>query len=72
MTTETTNEVAEVTQQTVKEVSRFAQYIQDNIPTLIGFGIRVLLALVVLLHRPDSDQMDTQDRKALHREIQRG
>ena len=46
MTTETTNEVAEVTQQTVKEVSRFAQYIQDNIPTLIGFGIRVLLVLV--------------------------
>lgn len=46
MTTETTNEVAEVTQQTVKVVSRFAQYIQDNIPTLIGFGIRVLLALV--------------------------
>ena len=46
MTTETTNEVAEVTQQTVKEVSRFAQYIQDNIPTLIGFGIRGLLALV--------------------------
>ena len=46
MTTETTNEVAEVTQQTVKEVSRFAQYIQDTIPTLIGFGIRVLLALV--------------------------
>ena len=48
MTTETTNEVTEVTQQTVKEVSRFAQYIQDNIPTLIGFGIRVLLALVFL------------------------
>lgn len=46
MTTETTNEVTEVTQQTVKEVSRFAQYVQDNIPTLIGFGIRVLLALV--------------------------
>ena len=46
MTTETTNEGTEVTQQTVKEVSRFAQYIQDNIPTLIGFGIRVLLALV--------------------------
>ena len=46
MTTETTNEVTEVTQQTVKEVSRFAQYIQDTIPTLIGFGIRVLLALV--------------------------
>ena len=45
MTTETTNEVTEVTQPTVKEVSRFAQYIQDNIPTLIGFGIRVLLAL---------------------------
>lgn len=47
MTTETTNEVAEVTQDTVEEMNRFAQYIQDSIPSLIAFGIKVLIALVV-------------------------
>lgn len=47
MTTETTNEVAEVTQNTVEEMNRFAQYLQDSIPTLIAFGIKVLIALVV-------------------------
>lgn len=40
-------EVKEVTQDTVKEVSRLAQYIQDSIPKLAGFGVRVLIALAV-------------------------
>lgn len=40
-------EVAEVTQDTVEEVGRFAQYIQDSIPKLAGFGMRVLIALAV-------------------------
>lgn len=40
-------EVAEVTQDTVAEVGRFAQYIQDSIPKLAGFGMRVLIALAV-------------------------
>ena len=40
-------EVAEVTQDTVEEVSRFAQYIHDSIPKLAGFGMRVLIALAV-------------------------
>lgn len=40
-------EVAEVTQDTVEEVNRLAQYIQDSIPKLAGFGVRVLIALVV-------------------------
>ncbi len=40
-------EVAEVTQDTVEEMSRFAQYIQDSIPKLAGFGVKVLIALVV-------------------------
>lgn len=41
-----TNEVEEVTQETVKEVGRFAQYLQDHIPSLIAFGIKVLFALI--------------------------
>lgn len=40
-------EVAEVTQDTVEEVGRFARYIQDSIPKLAGFGVRVLIALAV-------------------------
>lgn len=40
-------EVAEVTQDTVEEMGRFAQYIQDSIPKLAGFGMRVLIALAV-------------------------
>ncbi len=43
----TAAEVAEVTQDTVEEVGRFAQYIQDSIPKLAGFGVRVLIALVI-------------------------
>lgn len=46
MATETTNEVAEVTQDTVEEMNQFVQYIQNSVPSMIGFGIRVLMALV--------------------------
>ena len=46
MATETTNEVAEVTQDTVEEMNQFVQYIQESVPSMIGFGIRVLMALV--------------------------
>lgn len=40
-------EVAEVTQDTVEEVNRLAQFIQDSIPKLAAFGVRVLIALAV-------------------------
>ena len=40
-------EVKEVTQDTVEEVGRLAQFIQDSIPKLAGFGVRVLIALAV-------------------------
>ena len=38
--------MAEVTQDTVEEMNQFVQYIQDSVPSMIGFGIRVLMALV--------------------------
>ena len=40
-------EVKEVTQDTVEEVGRLAQFIQDSIPKLAGFGVRILIALAV-------------------------
>jgi len=40
-------EVAEVTQDTVAEVGRLARFIQDSIPKLAAFGVRVLIALAV-------------------------
>jgi small conductance mechanosensitive channel len=47
MATETTDQVVEVTQQTVDEVNSLVQYVQDNIPNMIGFGLKVIIALVV-------------------------
>lgn len=40
-------EMAEVTQDTVEEVNRLAQFIQNSIPKLAAFGLRVLIALLV-------------------------
>lgn len=44
---EVEKELAEVTGDAVQKVSRFTQYINDNIPKLIGFGLKVILALLV-------------------------
>lgn len=41
-----TNEVTEVTQEAVENANEFVQYFQDHIPSLIGFGIKVLIALI--------------------------
>ena len=46
-----TKEVTEATSEAVQEVGKFAQYVNDNIPELIGFGIRVFLALYFLLEQ---------------------
>lgn len=46
MSSETTNQVVEVTQETVDEVNALVQYIQNSIPNLIGFGLKVLIALL--------------------------
>ena len=39
--------MTEATSEAVQEVGKFAQYVNDNIPGLLGFGIRVFLALIV-------------------------
>lgn len=44
---ETVAEVVQATQETVEEVNRFTSYIQDNIPKMVSFGLKVLLAIVV-------------------------
>ena len=37
---------AEATNEAAQEVNQFVQFVQDNIPNIIGFGIKVILALV--------------------------
>ena len=37
---------AEATNEAAQEVNQFVQLVQDNIPNIIGFGIKVILALV--------------------------
>lgn len=42
-------EVIETTQQTTEEVNALLQYIQNNVPSLIGFAFRVFLAIVFFI-----------------------
>lgn len=43
---DTTQEVTDATQEAVKQVNQLTQYVQDSIPGLITFGLKVLTALV--------------------------
>lgn len=45
-TTKTVEVATKTTQDTVKEVSQFTTYLQNHIPDLISFGIKVVFALV--------------------------
>ena len=44
--TDMIDSAAEATNEAAKEVNQFVKFVQDNIPTIIGFGIKVILALV--------------------------
>ena len=43
---DTTQEATDATQEAVKQVNQLTQYVQDSIPGLITFGLKVLAALV--------------------------
>ena len=43
---DTTQEVTDATQEAVKQVNQLTQYVQDSIPGLITFGLKVMAALV--------------------------
>lgn len=43
---DTTQEVTDATREAVKQVNQLTQYVQDSIPELITFGLKVLAALV--------------------------
>ena len=43
---DTTQEVTDATQEAVKQVNQLTQYVQDSIPGMITFGLKVLAALV--------------------------
>ena len=43
---DTTQEVTDATQEAVKQVNQLTQYVQDSVPGLITFGLKVLAALV--------------------------
>mgnify|MGYP001138936279 CR=1 FL=1 len=49
-TLEATKEsVVETAAEVTKEVSRFQQYINDHIPDVISFGMRIVLAIIVFI-----------------------
>lgn len=45
-TTDVTEEVAKQVTEGVKELNQFTQYIQDKVPSIIAFGLKVLFALI--------------------------
>lgn len=45
-TTDVTEEVAKQVTEGVKELNQFSQYLQDKVPAMIAFGVKVLFALV--------------------------
>ena len=47
--TDAAQSAADVTQDAVNEVSQATRYLQDHISDLIGFGVKVLIALVVFI-----------------------
>lgn len=46
-TQDTVDEVVQTTQNTVEEVGRLTSYIQENIPVIISFGLKVLFAILI-------------------------
>lgn len=46
MSEETANEVVQTAQDAVEEVNRFTSFLQDSIPSIIGFGVKVVLAII--------------------------
>lgn len=44
-----TDDIAATTEETVENVNMFVQYLQNHIPDLIGFGFKVLFAVILLI-----------------------
>lgn len=47
--TTATEEVVETTKNAVEEMNQFTAYLQENIPNIIGFGVKVLFAILFFL-----------------------
>lgn len=60
---DTTQEVTDATQEAVKQVNQLTQYVQDSIPGLITFGLKVLAALVAFFVGRLGDPVDQEDRQ---------
>ena len=59
---------AEATTEAAQEVNQFVRFIEDNIPNLIGFGIKVILALVFFFL---GSKIIKWIRKIVHRSFER-
>lgn len=58
----------EATTEAAQEVNQFVQFIEDNIPNIIGFGIKVILALVFFFL---GGKVIKWIRKIVHRSFER-
>lgn len=59
---------AEATNEAAQEVNHFVRFVEDNIPNIIGFGIKVILALVFFFL---GSKLIKWIRKIVHRSFQK-
>ena len=56
-------DVVQSPEEVAKDVNRFVQWFEDQIPTLISFGIKVVLAIVFFFI---GDPWNSEDGEAFH------
>ena len=66
LATEEIQDVVQSPEEVAKDVNQFVQWFEDQIPTLISFGIKVVLAIVFFLYRKSRDPLNPEDGKAFH------
>ena len=59
-------DVVQSPEEVAEDVNQFVQWFQDQIPTLISFGIKVILAIVFFLDWKSGDPWNPEDGETLH------
>ena len=61
LATEEIQDVVQSPEEVAKDVNQFVQWFEDQIPTLISFGIKVVLAIVFFFTCSDTSAVSTEE-----------
>lgn len=66
LATEEIQNVVQSPEEVAKDVNQFVQWFEDQIPTLISFGIKVVACNRIFLYRKSGDPWNPEDGEAFH------